>query len=234
MSESDTINRMFGEVAPRYDLANHILSFGLDRHWRKSLAQMVASLDPEPHLVLDLATGSGDVAFALQEALKPSCRIVGVDFCQPMLDLAEKKKAARKVGENLVFRQGDCLALPFEDGCADAITIAFGVRNLEDRQKGFLEMRRVLRKGGVLFVLEFSLPQSPLRPFLWFHLKWMMPLVAGMVTGKLHAYRYLSRSIRAFPARPALAREIESCGFSDVTWTGLAGPVVAIHRAVAK
>src|SRR5581483_1552353 len=158
MPDPTSVNSMFGRIARRYDLANRLLSGGLDRRWRKRLVEEVKKT--EPRYVLDLATGSGDVAFALGRALPSETQIIGMDFCAPMLEQAAAKKLAAGHGRfaNVEFRPGDALALPLPDVSIDAITIAFGLRNLADRLQGLAEMHRVLTPGGHLCVLEFSQP----------------------------------------------------------------------------
>jgi len=154
MPDSAAVNQMFARIARRYDAANRLLSVGTDLWWRRVLVRAVRKA--RPHDVLDLATGSGDVAFALARNLPAETPIVGMDFCQPMLDEAEKKKAtAAGRYRNVTFRQGDGLALPLNDASVDAATIAFGLRNMADRHRSLTEMRRVLRPNGRLFVLEF-------------------------------------------------------------------------------
>ncbi len=213
---------MFGRIARRYDLANRLLSGGMDIWWRRRLVAAVGRA--RPHDVLDLATGSGDVAFALSRGLPTEVSINGMDFCQPMLDEAELKKTAAGPGRyaNVTFRQGDGLALPLADGSVDAITISFGLRNLADRARGLREMRRVLRSGGRLFVLEFSQPHAWFRPIYFFYLKRILPRVAGWVTGDRGAYDYLNNTITEFPGREALAAEIRAAGFSAVSASAMA------------
>jgi demethylmenaquinone methyltransferase/2-methoxy-6-polyprenyl-1,4-benzoquinol methylase len=232
MPDPVAVNSMFGRIAGRYDLANHLLSGGLDFGWRRCLVSAVDRAGPRD--VLDLATGSGDVAFALSRRLPPATHIVGADFCQPMLDQAEVKKAAARDARfaNITFRQADALALPFADASFDAITIAFGLRNLADRAQGLREMRRVLRPGGRLFVLEFSQPHAWFRPVYFFYLKHILPMVAGFVTRDRAAYDYLNDTITQFPGRDALAVEIRAAGFSQVSARGLSLCAVALHEAV--
>lgn len=222
---------MFGRIARRYDLANHLLSGGMDVWWRRCLVAAVRRTQPRD--VLDLATGSGDVAFALSRGLPESVTILGMDFCQPMLDEAEKKKGAAGDARfrNVSFRQGDGLALPLPDACVDAITISFGLRNLADRARGLREMRRVLRPGGHLFVLEFSQPHRWFRPLYFFYLRKILPQIAGWVTGDRSAYVYLNETIEEFPDRRTLANEITAAGFSEVRACGLTLCTVALHQA---
>lgn len=220
---------MFGRIARRYDAANHLLSGGIDIWWRRRLIREAAAA--RPSVVVDLATGSGDVAFSLKKGLPPRTRVVGMDFCQPMLDEAEKKKAADPAFSEVEFRQGDILDLPVEDEAADVVTIAFGLRNLADRARGLAEMRRILRPGGTLLVLEFTQPAKPLRPLYYFYLKRILPRVAGAISGDRGAYEYLNATIQAFPDKVALGGELRDAGFADVRATGMTGSIVALHRA---
>ncbi len=221
---------MFGRIARRYDLANRILSAGIDIYWRIRLVSAVRRSGPAD--VLDVATGSGDVAFALARAMSPEACILGVDFCAPMLEEAEAKKAREGAsGARVEFRQGDGLALPLPDSSFDAVTIAFGLRNMADRPKCLREMLRVLRPGGRLFVLEFSQPQGWVRPLYSFHLRHIVPWVAGVVTGERGAYEYLGDSIGSFPGRAGLCDEIRAAGFSGVEARGMTLGIVALHQA---
>ena len=232
MPDPVAVNSMFGRIARRYDMANLILSGGIDRWWRRRLVAAVRRQAPQD--VLDLATGSGDVAFALSRRLDPATAIIGMDFCQPMLDQAREKKRVAGPGRfaNVTFRQGDGLALPLPDASVDAITISFGLRNLADRARGLREMRRVLRPRGRLFVLEFSQPHAWFRPLYYFYLRRILPAVAGRVTGDRAAYVYLNDTIGQFPDRAALAAEISAAGFSAVQAHGMTLGVVALHEAL--
>ena len=231
MPDPTAVNLMFGRIARRYDLANRLLSGGMDVWWRRRFVAAVRRAAPAE--ILDLATGSGDVAFELSRALPAAKRIVGMDFCQPMLDQAEKKKltAPPRRYANVTFRQGDALALPLPDASFDAVTISFGLRNLADRPRGLREMRRVLRPGGRLFVLEFSQPSPWFRSFYFFYLRKILPAIAGGVTGDRAAYVYLNDTIAQFPGRAALAEEIRAAGFSSVTARGMTCGIVALHVA---
>jgi demethylmenaquinone methyltransferase / 2-methoxy-6-polyprenyl-1,4-benzoquinol methylase len=221
---------MFGRIAHRYDLANRVLSGGIDIYWRFQLVRAVKMNSPGN--VLDLATGSGDVAFALNNGLPAGARTLGMDFCQPMLDEAEAKKPSlAKYPGNVDFRQGDGLNLPLEDGSFDAVTIAFGLRNMADRARCLSEMRRVLRPGGHLYILEFSQPWGWVRPFYYFHLRRIAPGLAGLFTGDRSAYEYLGDSISSFPGRDALSQEIRAVGFTDVSAMPMTMGVVALHVA---
>lgn len=231
MPDPQAVNSMFARIAGRYDLANHLLSGGADFGWRQKLVRAVH--DSHARDILDLATGSGDVAFALADGLPPGTRVTGMDFCQPMLDEAVKKRARHACWSTIEFKQGDGMALPLPDQCFDAVTISFGLRNMADRHKSLSEMRRVLRPGGRLFVLEFSQPHLWFRPFYYTYLKFVLPAIAGLVTGDRSAYEYLGGSIEQFPGREAMSGEIRRAGFITVHATPLTCGIVALHEAQA-
>lgn len=231
MPKGSAVSGMFGGIASRYDCANHVLSGGIDYYWRRRLVSMVK--EHEPRRVVDLATGSGDVAFALKKALGDGSQVTGLDFCRPMLEVAELKKSRSGYPKDVEFGFGDCMALPLEDASVDAVTIAFGFRNFEDRRRGLLEMRRVLKPGGRVFILEFSQPARWLRPSYYFYLKRILPRIASVVTGRGDAYDYLVGSIESFPEREALTLEIGNAGFEEVQAIGMTAGIVAIHSAIA-
>lgn len=231
MPDPAAVNSMFGRIARRYDLANRLLSGGIDIWWRWRLLRAVRRASPSE--VLDLATGSGDVAFALGRGLPAGTRIIGMDFCEPMLDEARKKQAANpdERVKGIVFQAGDGLALPLPDASFDAVTISFGLRNMADRARSLSEMRRVLRPGGRLFVLEFSQPQRWFRPLYFGYLRRILPALAGVTTGDRAAYVYLNETIEQFPDRAALALEIRAAGFTAVTARSFTFGIVALHEA---
>ncbi len=231
MPDPTAVRAMFARIAGRYDMANRLLSGGVDIWWRQKLVRRLH--DARPGAILDLATGSGDVAFALADGLPREVQITGMDFCQPMLDEAVKKRAANSRWVKIEFRQGDGMALPLPDAGFDAVTISFGLRNMADRHKALSEMRRVLRPGGRLFVLEFSQPYFWFRPFYYAYLKFILPGVAGIVTGDKSAYEYLCGSIELFPGRQAMSDEIRRAGFASVAATPLTFGIVALHEARA-
>jgi demethylmenaquinone methyltransferase/2-methoxy-6-polyprenyl-1,4-benzoquinol methylase len=228
MPDPAAVNSMFGRIAHRYDLANRVLSGGIDIYWRSKLVSAVRRAQPSD--VLDVATGSGDVALALERGLPEGARIVGMDFCEPMLREAEAKRG-RRPSSRVSFLQCDALALPMADGSFDAVTIAFGLRNMADRSRCLAEMRRVLRPAGVLFILEFSQPWSWFRPLFGFHMRRTAPALAGFLTGDRGAYDYLRESIGAFPSKEALSREILGAGFTTVSARAMTLGVVALHVA---
>jgi len=231
MPDPIAVNSMFARIARRYDVANRCLSGGIDLWWRRRLVAAVRRV--QPRAVLDLATGSGDVAFALARGLAPETAILGLDFCQPMLDEAEAKKAAGGAARyaRVRFQRGDGMALPLADASFDAVTIAFGLRNMADRHQALGEMRRVLRPGCSLFVLEFSQPYAWFRPWYLFYLRRVLPRLAGALTGDRAAYVYLNETIEEFPDRPTLAGEIAAAGFARVRARALTFGIAALHEA---
>jgi len=218
----EAISAMFGRVAARYDLMNHIMAGGLDFYWHHRLVSAVKQ--QQPARVLDLATGSGDVLLALERSRAYTDLAVGADFCLPMLQQAQAKKA-----RNLLV--GDGLHLPFPDASFDAVTISWGLRNFADRLVGLREMRRILRPGGRAYVLEFSHPATWLAPLYFWYLRNIMPLYAQFITPERGAYEYLGESIRAFPAQPDLAALMKQAGFTSARWTNLSLGIAALHIA---
>ena len=180
--------------------------------------------------MLDLATGSGDVAFALARRLPPDTAITGMDFCQPMLDQAVIKQA-RFGGSTakIRFQPGDGLNLPCPDASFDAITISFGLRNMADRHRALSEMRRVLRPGGRVHVLEFSQPYAWFAPLYYFYTRRILPSIAGWLTGDRDAYAYLNASIAAYPGHAAMSEELRRAGFRDVRAIRMTLGIVALH-----
>lgn len=229
MPEGKAVSKMFAGIAGRYDLANHLLSGGIDFYWRRVLTKMVQNTKPKD--VVDLATGSGDVAFKLRDRMGTDVPVTGLDFCEPMLDEARCKRGSNPNYKDIEFAFGDCMELPLENDSVDAVTISFGVRNFEDRQKGLKEILRVLRPGGRLFVLEFSQPDKWFRPIYYFYLKYILPWVAALATGDKSAYDYLAGTIENFPTKNALAEQLKLAGYQTVDATGLTFSIVAIHEA---
>lgn len=217
------VRRMFGRIAPRYDLANHLLSGNLDRLWRRHTVRRVAAVLERPGAhILDICCGTGDLALALQR--RASSHVLASDFCHPMLTAA-----ARKLRAGVLF-ESDALRLPVRDASLDLITVAFGFRNLVDYDAGLREMRRVLRPGGLAAILEFSQPQNPLFAAVYhFYSRRILPLIGGLITGSGDAYRYLPESIQKFPDAPQLAEAMRRAGFSEVSFERLTGGSVALH-----
>lgn len=230
MPEATLVRNVFSSISRRYDLANRVISFGLDARWRRNVVRRVKALNPA--WVVDLATGSGDLAFALRKALPAQARITGLDFCEAMLDVARRKQAARPGTASIEFAQGDALNLALADNSVDVLTIGWGLRNVEDRQRALREAHRVLRPGGVLYCLEFSQPYGWLRRPYYFYMNNVLPTVARILTGDKSAYYYLAGTVAQFPGREALAAEMREAGFAQVTAYPQLGSVIAIHEAV--
>jgi len=212
---------MFGRIARRYDLANHVLSGGADFFWRRRASRIVA--DWKPRDLLDLATGSGDLALAIQRRL-PETKIVAADFSPEMLEVARGKG----IKNTMV---ADALQLPFENASFDVVTVAFGLRNMADWDRALSEMSRVLRSGGHVLVLDFSLPAGALRPVYRFYLHRCLPLLASIVTGHKAAYDYLGGSIEKFPSGAAMLELIERNGFTNAVAEPLTGGIATIYTA---
>jgi demethylmenaquinone methyltransferase/2-methoxy-6-polyprenyl-1,4-benzoquinol methylase len=217
------VREMFGRIAPRYDLANHLLSYNLDRLWRRRTVKRVRSvLDRPGARVLDICCGTGDLALALQRAGR--ARVLASDFCHPMLEAA-----SRKLPGGVLF-EADALQLPLRDASLDLITVAFGFRNLVDYDAGLREMRRLLRPGGLAAILEFSQPGNSAFGALYnLYSRHILPRLGGLITGAPDAYRYLPESIRKFPDAPGLADAMRRAGFADVSFERLTGGSVALH-----
>jgi len=220
---------MFEAIAPRYDLLNHLLSFGVDCRWRRAAAR--AALAKKPRRILDVATGTGDLAIFLKR-ICPEAEVVGLDFAPEMLKRARKK--AERAGVAVEFIEGDALALPFEDESFDAVTVAFGFRNFADYTKGLKEFYRVLRPGGRAVILEF--PPPPKRGFgrlARFYYHRVLPRVGGWISGKPEAYRYLPETVERFPEPPTMRRMLEETGFEPevrLFTGGLAGLFIGDKR----
>ncbi len=218
----DAVRTMFDRIAPVYDVMNRVMTAGLDVRWRRLAAASAVSRGDR---VLDAACGTGDLAIADRRA--GADKVTGLDFSERMLERARRKDAS------VEWVQGDLLALPFADGTFDAATVGFGVRNVADLELALRELRRVLRSGGRLAILEITKPRGVLRPFfsLWFDR--IVPLIGKALPGG-SAYTYLPASVKRFPDAETLTRLLEDCGFADVHVRLLAGTIVALHVGTAQ
>lgn len=217
------VAEMFNGVAERYDLTNDLLSLGQTRLWRKAVAQAVDARPGER--VLDLAAGTGTSSLPFQQA---GASVVACDFSLGMLEVGRKRNP------NLDFVAGDATKLPFRDGTFDAVTISFGLRNVEDTTAGLRELRRVTKPGGRLLVCEFSHPTfAPFRTVYLEYLMRALPAIANKVASNPEAYVYLAESIRAWPDQRGLATLIQASGWSKVAWRDLTGGIVTLHRGTA-
>jgi demethylmenaquinone methyltransferase / 2-methoxy-6-polyprenyl-1,4-benzoquinol methylase len=221
---------MFGTIANRYDLLNHLLSANVDKRWRRIVATKVREKLMAPSnarvlnaRVLDVACGTGDLSRTLFEIT--GARVVGTDFCRPMLAIA-----AGKISSQIPLIEGDALRLPFRSGSFDAVTIAFGLRNLSSVEDGLAELCRVLKPGGWVAVLECSKPSNAiLRGLYGVYFRGVLPLVGGAISGSLSAYAYLPASVQNFPNQRRLALLMEQAGFEQVGFKNLTGGVAALH-----
>ncbi len=216
------VQAMFSAIAGRYDLANHLLSGGLDFFWRRRAAGIIRAW--QPARILDLATGSGDLALTLRAAC-PGTLVVGADFCHPMLRVAQRKGLS-----DLVTADG--LALPFADAAFDVVTVAFGLRNMASWPGALAEMKRVLRPGGHLLILDFSVPHAPLVWFYRPYLHHVLPRIAALLTREKSAYDYLGDSIEQFPHGPQMCALLAEAGLEEPTAQALSGGIVSLYTAV--
>ena len=221
MQDAAYVRDAFARIADRYVLTNHVLSCGADIWWRRVVTSRIRRL--KPSRLLDVASGTGDLALEIQDAC-PDCEVIATDFCPEMLDHA----ASRGVAKTLV---ADALDLPFPDAGFDVVTVAFGLRNMADYPAALREMNRVLKPGGSLLILDFSLPRGPLRPFYRFYLHRILPRMAGWLTGQQDAYEYLGGSIEDFPSGKGMNALLESCGFEETSAKPLTCGVVSIYQA---
>ena len=221
MPDPAYVHAAFSAIAERYVTANHILSLGTDIMWRARVVQMVAEWKPAS--LLDIATGTGDLALAIKRAL-PEIDVLGTDFCRPMLDVAVRRGLSRVL-------EADAMNLPLEDASFDAATVAFGLRNMADYGKALREFRRVLKPGGHLLVLDFSMPENIFAAPYRLYLHPVLPRIAGLVTGNSDAYAYLGDSIEAFPRGEAFRQLLLACGFKNPTSLPLCMGIASIYTA---
>lgn len=231
--ESATIREMFNSISGKYDFLNHFLSFGVDRCWRKKVVQAIGDHDPGRHerlRILDVATGTGDLAIAISK-LKPS-EIRGIDIAPAMLEIAKTKTSGTSAGKMISFSEAPAESIPFPDDTFDAVTVAFGVRNFEDLRKGLAEMRRVLKPGGLMVILEFSQPQSfPFRTLYRIYSRYFIPLAGRLVSGNNEAYTYLPESAAAFPAGSKFLGIMGECGMRSARRKELTFGIASLYTA---
>lgn len=231
-TRKEQVTRMFNAIADKYDFLNHFLSFNTDVRWRRKLVKTVKRLNASSGIpmtdvsILDMATGTGDMAFALS-GLNPGS-ITGIDISEEMLKVAVRK-SEQKAKSNIVFQLGDSEAINFEDERFDFVTVAFGVRNYEDLGKGISEMHRVLKKGGSLLILEFSQPSGFMGFAYSFYSKRILPLMARIFSADPRAYQYLPESIYAFPFGEKMCRILLDAGFKSSTYKKLSGGIASLY-----
>lgn len=228
------IQRMFGQIAPWYDFLNHLLSLNIDRSWRRKTARIVPPKPAEHGPILDLCTGTGDLALTYDRTANGAVPIVGADFCGEMLTRARAKAQHAGVAERVTFVEADAQLLPFADGTFQLVTNAFGLRNITDTNRGLAEMFRVLRPGGKVAVLEFSKPRHWLfgRLYRWYF-RYLLPLVGQLLSrSEESAYRYLPESALRFPDNEALADLMRASGFTEVTFQPFTFGIATLYVGV--
>lgn len=221
MQDPKFVKEAFGKIADRYVATNHVLSMGTDILWRKKVGKIVK--DWQPKELLDIATGTGDLALEIQRQC-PDCNVIGSDFSPEMLAHAERRGVQRT-------EVVDAMKMPYDDATFDVVTVAFGLRNMADYPAALREMARVLKPGGHLLILDFSIPRNLLRRPYVFYLNNVLPKIAGVMTGEGYAYKYLAGSIDQFPSGPEMKSLIDENGFADATWKPLSGGIAAIYTA---
>jgi demethylmenaquinone methyltransferase / 2-methoxy-6-polyprenyl-1,4-benzoquinol methylase len=223
------VREMFGRIAPRYDLLNHLLSLDIDKLWRRRVARKLSAvLQDQNALVLDLCCGTGDLAFALRREAPQGAEITGSDFVPEMLVRARAKAAA--AGATVEFIEADALNLPFADASFDLVSCAFGFRNLANYERGLREILRILKPGGAVGILEFAEPPGKVFGAMYrFYFRYVLPILGGMISGNASAYAYLPNSVSAFPAPEELRLRFERAGFVEVRFERWTGGIVTLH-----
>lgn len=227
-SRKTEVQQMFNNISEKYDLANNVLSLGVHQLWKKKCINILKAY--KPNIILDLATGTGDLAILLTQ-LHPK-KIFAADYADKMLQMAQQKILQKKLNHIVEVRKEDGEQLSFEDNFFDAITISFGIRNFENYQKGLQEMYRVLKPGGVLVILEFTMPRNSIIKALYsFYFKYILPIIAWFITRDKKAYDYLPASVQAFPQYEKFCSIIQQQGFSKCTFLPLTGGIATMYIA---
>jgi demethylmenaquinone methyltransferase/2-methoxy-6-polyprenyl-1,4-benzoquinol methylase len=226
--KKDMVQGMFNDIAPKYDLLNHLLSADIDKIWRKKLRKLLAADNPK--IILDVASGTGDLAIEL--AKMPVEKIIGIDIAADMLDVGKTKIRKKGLEKIIQLQVGDSEAIDFSDGYFDAVTVAFGVRNYENLGKGLKEMQRVLKPGGKVAVLEFSKPSGfPMKNIYWVYFKYVLPVIGKMVSRHSSAYTYLPDSVAVFPEGEVFMNELLRAGFKNPTQNRLTFGIATLYIA---
>jgi demethylmenaquinone methyltransferase/2-methoxy-6-polyprenyl-1,4-benzoquinol methylase len=226
--KKEMVRKMFDDISPRYDFLNHFLSFGIDKGWRRKLVRRVQQTGPSQ--ILDVATGTGDLAIALSSI--QNVKITGLDISSQMLEIGIKKVSGTRLAQSISFQTGDAEHIPFPDCSFDAVTVAFGVRNFGDLSLGIREMKRVLKPGGMMFILEFSHPAGfPMKQLYGFYSRFFIPVAGRLISGNSNAYRYLPESVAAFPSGTSFLKVLQDEGLKDLTWTPLSAGIASIYQA---
>ena len=227
-SKKNQVARMFDSISGKYDFLNHFLSFGIDIIWRRKAIDLL--VDYKPKYILDIATGTGDLAIAALK-LNPE-KIIGVDISEGMLEIGRKKIAAKNYEDLIDLQYGDSENLPFADNNFDAVTVAFGVRNFQNLEQGVSEIYRVLKRSGKVVILEFSTPKVfPVKNLYHFYFNTVLPKIGRFVSKDRSAYTYLPESVNAFPDGENFADVLRKCGFNEVSWKHLTFGISTLYAA---
>jgi len=226
---NERVQKMFGEIAPRYDLLNHLLSMNVDRYWRWRTVKLAPAQGNAP--ILDICTGTGDLAFAYYKRTKGKTPIVGSDFCRQMLDVGEQKKKKLGCNEQVTFIEADSQQLPFDDDYFQLVTVAFGLRNVADTAQGLLEMTRVCQPGGRVAILEFSMPAwQPLKVMYGLYFRNVLPRIGQwLARNREEAYAYLPQSVGQFPSGEELAKRMRAARLEDVRFYPLTLGIATLY-----
>ena len=228
LSKKEQVAKMFDNIAGNYDFLNHFLSMGIDIYWRKKLVKRLTKQAPKN--ILDVATGTGDLAIAMLKATPD--KITGIDISNGMLEIGRKKIKKKGLEDKISLQQADSENLPFEDNDFDAVCVSFGARNFENLEKGLSEMFRVLKPGGKLYILEFSQPDVfPFKQIYQFYFRYILPLLGKIVSNDNAAYNYLPESVNAFPYGKKLNKIIENCGYNKAQDHSLTMGIASIYIA---
>lgn len=224
------IAAMFDRISPQYDRLNHLLSFNIDRLWRRKTAKMVAGLPSQT--ILDIASGTADLAIALAKR-NPGSHIIGVDISEKMLAIGKAKIEKQGLSHQIELRIGNAAALPFEDNSFDIVTVAFGVRNFENRNKSLSEIHRVLKPKGMVLILEFSMPTKfPLKPVYQFYFKHILPRIGKWISKDANAYTYLPESVGQFPTPTDFMRMLSDNHLIESSARHLSGGIATLYSAI--
>ena len=223
------IAAMFDRISPKYDCLNHLLSLNIDKVWRRKTAKAVAKCQPKT--ILDLASGTADLAITLAKH-NPQAHIVGMDISEKMLEIGKEKVRRQGLESHIELRLGDAATLPFDDNSFDAVTVAFGVRNFEDRARGLSEIHRVLKTNGMVYILEFSMPEKfPIKQLYRLYFKHILPKIGGIVSKDASAYTYLPDSVERFPKPTDFLQELTTQGLIEATMRHFCFGIATLYLA---
>ena len=227
LSKKKQVEKMFDNISAKYDFLNHFLSFGIDHIWRRKTINLIA--EKNPAFILDVATGTGDLAFAAEKKIKVK-KIIGLDISNGMLEVGREKIKKKSLQNKLEFIQGDSENLPFENDFFDAVMVSFGVRNFENLTKGLNEIKRVLKPSGGIYILEFSKPKKfPIKQLFSFYSKFILPYLGSLISKDKSAYHYLPASVNVFPEGEDFIKRLQKVGFSSSSFKPLSGGISTLY-----